>query len=68
MQKSIFIFIFLILIFTHSFAQNKQEKKLIQSLDKLIPERLTDIAPGCVVLVVKKDKIIYKKAFGFANT
>lgn len=68
MQKSIFIFIFLILIFTHSFAQNKQEKKLVQSLDKLIPERLTDISPGCVVLVIKKDKIIYKKAFGFANT
>lgn len=68
MQKVIFSFIFLILNFSTSFAQNKQDKKLIQSLDKLIPERLTDIAPGCVVLVVKKDKIIYKKAFGFANT
>lgn len=68
MQKAIFIFIFLILHFTTSFAQNKKDKKLVQSLDKLIPERLTDIAPGCVILVVKKDKIIYKKAFGKANT
>ena len=68
MQKAVFIFIFLILNFTTSFAQNKQDNKLDQSLDKLIPERLTDIAPGCVVLVVRKDKVIYKKAFGIANT
>ena len=68
MQKEVFIFIFLILNFATSFAQNKQDNKLVQNLDKLIPGRLTDIAPGCVVLVVKKGKIIYKKAFGFANT
>lgn len=68
MQKTHLIFAFLVLNFSISFGQNKQERKLIQSLDKLIPERLTEIAPGCVVLVVKNDKIIYKKAFGDANT
>jgi CubicO group peptidase (beta-lactamase class C family) len=28
---------------------------------------LTEIAPGCVVMVVKNDKVVYKKAFGTAN-
>jgi CubicO group peptidase (beta-lactamase class C family) len=28
---------------------------------------LTDVAPGCVVLVAKSDKIIYRKAFGLAD-
>jgi CubicO group peptidase (beta-lactamase class C family) len=67
MKKIHFIF-FLILTFTNSFGQTKQEKKLIQSIDQLISDRLTEIAPGCVVLVVKNDKVIYKKAFGYANT
>ncbi|HCZ37584.1 MAG TPA: hypothetical protein DHV26_16815 [Cytophagales bacterium] len=29
---------------------------------------MTEIAPGCVVMIVKDDKIVYKKAFGTANT
>ena len=51
-----------------SFGQSKQDKKISKSLDELIPKRLTEIAPGCVVLVIKNEKIIYKKAFGSANT
>ena len=51
-----------------SFGQSKQDKIIAKSLDELIPIRLTEIAPGCVVLVIKNDKIIYKKAFGSANT
>ena len=29
---------------------------------------MTEIAPGCVVMVVKNDKVIYRKALGLANT
>lgn len=48
-------------------AQNKQDKKVTESLDRLIAERLTDLAPGCAVLVGQKGKIIYDKGFGAAN-
>ena len=68
MNKSLFFFIISSLLLTSSFGQSKQDRKLVKSLDELIPKRLTEIAPGCVVLVVKRDKIIYKKAFGSANT
>ncbi len=68
MYKLLPIFFIFVSAFTISFGQNKQDKKLSKSLYKLISERLTDISPGCVVLVVKKDKAIYRKAFGLANT
>lgn len=67
MNKSLLLFFISVLLLTSSFGQNKQDKKITKSLDELIPKRLTEIAPGCVVLVVKNDKIIYKKAFGSAN-
>src|ERR1035437_1814132 len=68
MIKSLCLFLISGLLFTSSFGQSKQDKKLTKSLDELIPKRLTEIAPGCVVMIVKKDKIIYRKAFGSANT
>ena len=37
------------------------------NLDALISDKLPAIAPGCVVLVAKKGRIVYKKAFGMAN-
>ncbi len=40
---------------------------MITALDELIPQRFPAIAPGCVVLVAKSGKVIYKKAFGTAN-
>ena len=67
MQKAIVISIFLILNFTASFAQNKQDKKLTESLDKLISERLANVAPGCAVLVAKKGQVMYEKGFGIVN-
>ena len=68
MIKSLFLFLISVLLLTSSFGQNKQDKKLSKNLDELIPKRLTEIAPGCVVMIVKNDKVFYKKAFGTANT
>ena len=68
MYKSLSLLFILVLLLTSSFGQSKQDKKIAKSLDELIPKRLKEIAPGCVVLVVKNDKIIYKEAFGSANT
>jgi CubicO group peptidase (beta-lactamase class C family) len=66
MIKSHCFFLVSVLLLTSSFGQSKQDKKLSKSLDELIPKRLTEIAPGCVVLVAKNDKIIYRKAFGLS--
>ena len=68
MIKSLCFFLISLLLLTSSYGQSKQDKKLSKSLDELIPKRLTEIAPGCVVLIVKDDKVVYRKAFGTANT
>jgi CubicO group peptidase (beta-lactamase class C family) len=68
MNKSLLLFFIAVSFLTNSFGQNKQDKTTANTLDELIPKRLTEIAPGCVVLVAKGDKIIYRKAFGSANT
>lgn len=68
MIKILSVFFILVLVITSSFGQRKQDKKLSKSLDELIPKRLIEIAPGCVVMIVKNDKVLYKKAFGIANT
>jgi CubicO group peptidase (beta-lactamase class C family) len=39
-----------------------------QQIDSLIKARYPDIAPGCVVLVAKKGQVVYRKAFGLADT
>jgi len=67
MNKLISLFIILLLFVASSFGQIKQDGKLAKSLDELIPKRLTEIAPGCVVLIAKDNEIIYRKAFGTAN-
>ncbi len=68
MIKSLCFFLISLLLVTTSLGQSKQDKKLSKNLDELIPQRLTEIAPGCVVMIVKNDKVVYKKAFGTANT
>ncbi|MBS1997930.1 MAG: beta-lactamase family protein, partial [Cyanobacteria bacterium SZAS LIN-2] len=68
MIKSFCFFLISLLFLTSSYGQSKQDRKLSKSLDELIPKRLTEIAPGCVVLIAKDDKVVYKKAFGAANT
>jgi CubicO group peptidase (beta-lactamase class C family) len=68
MIKPFSLFLLFVLLFTSSFGQSRQDKKISKSLDELISKRFTEISPGCVVMVVKDDKIIYRKAFGLANT
>ena len=67
MIKSLSVFLISVLELTISFGQTKIDKKLSKSLDELIPKRLTEIAPGCVIMIVKNENVIYKKAFGTAN-
>lgn len=68
MIKSLSLFLISFLLLTSCFGQSKQDKIILKTLDELIPERLTEIAPGAVVMVVKNNKIIYRKAFGLADT
>ncbi len=68
MIKSLSLFLVSFLLLTGCPGQSKQDKKISKTLDELITNRLKWIAPGCVVLVAKNDKLIYKKAFGQANT
>ncbi|MDP4260251.1 MAG: serine hydrolase [Bacteroidota bacterium] len=68
MIKSLSLSLIALLLLICCYGQSKEDKILSKTLDELIPKRLTGIAPGCVVMVVKNDKIIYRKAFGLANT
>lgn len=67
MNKSFALLSLVLFLWTNSYGQSKEEKKLAVSLDKLIPNRLKAIAPGCVVLIAKKGNVIYKKAFGISD-
>ena len=67
MSKSLFSVCSLILVTLISFAQAKADKQLINDLDQLINDRYKTVAPGCVILVAKKGKVIFEKAFGTAN-
>jgi CubicO group peptidase (beta-lactamase class C family) len=67
MNRSFLLCIILVWSLAVSHAQVKQDEKLSKNLDELIPKRLQTIAPGCVVLVVKNDEVIYRKAFGMAD-
>jgi CubicO group peptidase (beta-lactamase class C family) len=68
MIRLLSLFLVSFILLTNCFGQSKQDKKISKALDELISNQLSDIAPGCVVLVAKNDKIIYRKAFGLANT
>jgi CubicO group peptidase (beta-lactamase class C family) len=51
----------------HIYGQPAKSERSALDLDALISKRLPAIAPGCVVLVAKKGRVVYKKAFGVAN-
>ena len=67
MNRSLSLFIISGLLLTGSYAQTNQDKEIIKNLDSLIAERFPSVAPGCVILVVKKGDTLYKKAFGTAD-
>ncbi|MES2427442.1 MAG: serine hydrolase domain-containing protein [Bacteroidota bacterium] len=48
-------------------AYGQNLKRLSQQTDSLVKSELAGVAPGGVVLIAKKGKVIYRKAFGVAN-
>lgn len=64
--KSALILIFL-LRSTIVFCQYEISKPKEADLDSLISVRLPSIAPGAVVLVAERGKIVYRKAFGLSD-
>src|SRR5689334_3559440 len=56
----------LLALLSQAFSQSS-DKQLSRKIDQLVSKEYTSLAPGCAVLVAKKDKIIYEKAFGMAN-
>lgn len=44
-----------------------QEKEIEKKLNELLSKQFKPGNPGCVVLVAKDGRVIYKKAFGMAN-
>src|SRR5579872_7465649 len=67
MYKSFICFLFCVSILINAIGQETAGHPLAETLDSLISSRLPNIAPGCVVLVAERGKVIYKKAFGLAN-
>ncbi|QNL51931.1 beta-lactamase family protein [Olivibacter sp. SDN3] len=64
--KSALILIFL-LQSTIVFCQPEISSSKEADLDSLISARLPSIAPGAVVLIAEKGKIVYRKAFGLSD-
>ncbi len=67
MNKSLFLFTSFLLLLTCIFGQNKQDDELTKKLNEILSAKFKTTAPGCEVLVAKKGKIVYKKAFGSAD-
>jgi CubicO group peptidase (beta-lactamase class C family) len=57
---------FLIFFLNQNIAQ-PSDKQLVKKIEKLVSESYPSLAPGCAILVAKKERIIYEKAFGLAN-
>ncbi len=64
MYKSFSIFFIFIFAFAFSFGQNKELEK---SIDSLVLQQVKPSEPGVAILIAKKGKIVYEKAFGSAN-
>lgn len=67
MNKINFAFLFFLLLMNGSYAQNRNDKQMGAALDELLSAKFKTGAPGCVVLVTRNNKIIYRKAWGNAN-
>jgi len=67
MLKAFSSFIFCLSTTGFANAQISKDTTFLQSVDNLLSEHFKPDEPGCVVLIAKKDQIIYKKAFGSAD-
>jgi CubicO group peptidase (beta-lactamase class C family) len=57
----------ILLIITLPVFSQDTTSRLGSQLDSLIAVRYPAVAPGCVVLVAEKGKVVYQKAFGEAD-
>lgn len=66
-MRQVYCTLFCFLVLLIQTLSQSSDKQLIRKIDNLISEGYSSLAPGCAVLVAKKDKVIYEKAFGMAN-
>ncbi|HMI67570.1 MAG TPA: serine hydrolase domain-containing protein, partial [Cyclobacteriaceae bacterium] len=66
LKKTVLSILFLLLL-SVSHGQSKNDKQLERILDGLLSDRFKPNDPGCAVLVAKKGRIVYEKAFGSAD-
>lgn len=67
MKKFLGIFTFSIISLTYSYGQVDKANKWEKSIDSLVLEHIKPNEPGVAILIAKKGKIVYEKAFGSAN-
>ncbi|WP_207512933.1 serine hydrolase domain-containing protein [Longitalea luteola] len=66
MKKATLLF-FVLLFSVPLSSQVLSGQRSIKKIDELITRSYHSIAPGCVVLVSEKGKVVYEKGFGQAN-
>ncbi|MDF2192683.1 serine hydrolase domain-containing protein [Paraflavitalea sp. CAU 1676] len=66
-MKKATLFMLVLLFMTSLYAQVTSDRPSIKKIDELITRSYQSIAPGCVVLVSEKGKVMYEKGFGQAN-
>lgn len=67
MKKSLLLFIIYLVVLTCIYGQADQDNQLEKSIDSLVLEQVKPNEPGVAILIAKKGKIVYEKAFGSAN-
>ena len=66
-MKKIVVIVCLLLSFCGFVTNAQSSKDLTAEFDKLIASEFKGQEPGGVVLIAQRGRVIYKKAFGFAN-
>src|SRR5215203_5919796 len=67
MKKFLLPFITSLVILNYTHGQADQDNQLRKSIDSLVLEQVKPNEPGVAILIAKKGKIVYEKAFGSAN-
>jgi CubicO group peptidase (beta-lactamase class C family) len=67
MKKILSLFITCLVVLTFTYGQTDQDNQLGKSIDSLVLEQVRPNEPGVAILIAKKGKIVYEKAFGSAN-
>ena len=62
-----YCFLFCLFILLNQTLSQSSDKQLIKKIDQLVSKDYSSLAPGCAVLIAKKDQVLYEKAFGIAN-